>query len=105
MPLTELNLQPVYDHSNCPDLVKGLYEPLLEQAIRYDRTLRLEKFRKQPAGILLCTKTASESLNLQFCSAVVNYDITWNPMTLEQHAGRINRIGQLRQAIYDQASP
>ena len=38
MPLTDLNLQPVYDHSNCPDPVKGLYEPLLAHAVRYDRT-------------------------------------------------------------------
>ena len=35
---------------------------------------------KNGAGILLCTETAAESLNLQFCSAVVNYDIPWNPM-------------------------
>ena len=46
------------------------------------------------AGILLCTETAAESLNLQFCSAVVNYDIPWNPMRLEQRIGRIDRIGQ-----------
>ncbi|MDE2787068.1 MAG: C-terminal helicase domain-containing protein [Chloroflexota bacterium] len=99
MPLTELNLQPVYDHSNCPDLVKVLYEPLVEQAIRYDRALRLEQFRKQPAGILLCTETASESLNLQFCSAVVNYDTPRSPITLEQRAGRIDHIGQDRPVV------
>ena len=61
-----------------------------------DRGRRLEAFRQQPNGILLCTETASESLNLQFCSAVLNYDIPWNPVTLEQHAGRIDRIGQER---------
>ena len=59
-----------------------------------DRGRRLDEFRQQRQGILLCTETASESLNLQFCSAVVNYDIPWNPMTLEQRAGRIDRIGQ-----------
>ena len=59
-----------------------------------DRGCRLDEFRRQPRGILLGTETASESLNLQFCSAVVNYDIPWNPMTLEQRAGRIDRIGQ-----------
>ena len=61
-----------------------------------ERGRRLEEFRQQGQGILLCTETASESLNLQFCSAVVNYDIPWNPMTLEQRAGRIDRIGQER---------
>ena len=38
MPLTDLNLRPVYNHSNCPDMIAGLYEPLLAQAVRYDRT-------------------------------------------------------------------
>lgn len=64
-----------------------------------DRGHRLEEFRQQPNGLLLCTETASESLNLQFCSAVVNYDIPWNPMTLEQRAGRIDRIGQERTVV------
>ena len=64
-----------------------------------DRSHRLDEFRQQPNGILLCTETASESLNLQFCSAVVNYDIPWNPMTFEQRAGRIDRIGQKRPVV------
>ena len=59
-----------------------------------DRGERLAAFRQESQGILLCTETASESLNLQFCTAAVNYDIPWNPMTLEQRAGRIDRIGQ-----------
>ena len=64
-----------------------------------DRGERLETFRHQTHGILICTETASESLNLQFCSAVINYDIPWNPMTLEQRAGRVDRIGQLRTEV------
>ncbi len=58
-----------------------------------------EAIRKQPSGVLMCTETASESLNLQFCTAVVNYDIPWNPMTLEQRPGRIDRIGQKRRTV------
>ena len=38
MPLSKLNLKPVYNHSNCPDMIAGLYEPLLREAVRYDRT-------------------------------------------------------------------
>ena len=38
MPLTDLSLRPVYNHSNCPDMIAGLYEPLLQEAVRYDRT-------------------------------------------------------------------
>ena len=64
-----------------------------------DRGPRLDEFRQQRQGILLCTETAAESLNLQFCTAVVNYDIPWNPMTLEQRAGRIDRIGQERPTV------
>ena len=64
-----------------------------------DRTERLMKFRQQESGILLCTETASESLNLQFCTSVINYDIPWNPMTLEQRAGRVDRIGQERPVV------
>ena len=64
-----------------------------------DRGERLAAFQKENQGILLCTETASESLNLQFCSAAVNYDIPWNPMTLEQRAGRIDRIGQVRSIV------
>ena len=48
---------------------------------------------------MLCTETAAESLNFQFCSAIVNYDIPWNPMRLEQRIGRIDRIGQERAFI------
>lgn len=50
-------------------------------------------------GLLLCTDAAAESLNLQFCSAVVNYDAPWNPMKLEQRIGRIDRIGQARPVV------
>ena len=64
-----------------------------------DRGDRLTAFRRENQGILLCTETASESLNLQFCTAVVNYDVPWNPMTLEQRAGRIDRIGQTRPVV------
>ena len=64
-----------------------------------DRGERLAAFREENQGILLCTETASESLNLQFCTTAVNYDIPWNPMTLEQRAGRIDRIGQQRPIV------
>ena len=64
-----------------------------------DRGERLAAFQRENQGFLLCTETASESLNLQFCTAAVNYDIPWNPMTLEQRAGRIDRIGQQRSVV------
>ncbi|MCD4708424.1 MAG: DEAD/DEAH box helicase family protein [Candidatus Sabulitectum sp.] len=44
--------------------------------------------------ILLCTESASEGLNLQTCGVLINYDMPWNPMRVEQRIGRIDRIGQ-----------
>lgn len=49
---------------------------------------------KENANIMIATDAAGESLNMQFCHIVVNYDIPWNPMALEQRIGRVDRIGQ-----------
>ena len=46
------------------------------------------------ARFLVSTDAGGEGLNLQFCHVVVNYDIPWNPMKLEQRIGRVDRIGQ-----------
>ena len=64
-----------------------------------DRGQRIKALRDAAEGLLICTETASESLNLQFCSAMVNYDVPWNPMTLEQRIGRIDRIGQEKSQV------
>ncbi len=45
-------------------------------------------------AILICTDAASEGLDLQSCDTLINYDIPWNPMRIEQRIGRIDRIGQ-----------
>ncbi len=52
------------------------------------------RFRDGEANILLCTDAAAEGLNFQFCGAMVNYDMPWNPMRVEQRIGRIDRLGQ-----------
>lgn len=46
------------------------------------------------ARVLVSTETGSEGRNLQFCSVMVNYDLPWNPMRIEQRIGRIHRLGQ-----------
>ena len=54
-----------------------------------------EEFRTgDTIKILLCTESASEGLNLQTCGVLINYDMPWNPMRVEQRIGRIDRIGQ-----------
>jgi ERCC4-related helicase len=57
------------------------------------------RFREGRAAILLCTDAAAEGLNFQFCGAVVNYDLPWNPMKVEQRIGRIDRLGQQHAVI------
>lgn len=46
------------------------------------------------ARVLVSTDAGGEGLNLQFCHVIINYDIPWNPMRLEQRIGRVDRIGQ-----------
>jgi superfamily II DNA or RNA helicase len=46
------------------------------------------------AQILISTDAGGEGLNLQFCHFIVNYDLPWNPMKIEQRIGRVDRIGQ-----------
>ncbi len=53
------------------------------------------RFRDGEIKILLCTESASEGLNLQTCGVLINYDMPWNPMRVEQRIGRIDRIGQV----------
>lgn len=51
---------------------------------------------EQRAQVLLSTEAAGEGRNLQFCRTMVNFDIPWNPMRIEQRVGRIHRVGQTR---------
>lgn len=53
----------------------------------------LRDFRDSYAGVLFCPGEASEGYNLQFASVMINFDLPWDPMKLEQRIGRIQRIG------------
>ncbi len=54
------------------------------------------------AQVLLSTEAAGEGRNLQFCRTMINVDIPWNPMRIEQRVGRIHRVGQTREVrIYN----
>ncbi|WP_078552891.1 DEAD/DEAH box helicase [Bacillus alkalicellulosilyticus] len=46
------------------------------------------------AQVLIATEAGGEGINLQFCSHIINYDLPWNPMRIEQRIGRIHRLGQ-----------
>lgn len=62
------------------------------RAISREEAKRL--FRTGKADVLLCTDAAAEGLNFQFCGSLINYDMPWNPMRVEQRIGRIDRLGQ-----------
>jgi len=53
-----------------------------------------EREFKESAQVLVATEAAGEGINLQFCWLMINYDIPWNPVRLEQRVGRIHRYGQ-----------
>ena len=55
---------------------------------------RVQEAFAKDTRILISTDAGGEGLNLQFCHVVINYDIPWNPMKLEQRIGRVDRIGQ-----------
>lgn len=58
----------------------------------------LKKF-KDKVQILVSTDAAGESLNMQFAHIVINYDVPWNPMMIEQRIGRVDRIGQKYEVV------
>lgn len=61
----------------------------------------IEKFKSEgDFSILLSTEVGSEGLDMQFCSHLINYDLPWNPMVVEQRIGRIDRFGQLSPVIH-----
>lgn len=68
---------------------------LLMGGADYDKESIVNSFRKdRDCRVLVCTDVAAEGVDLQFCRLMVNYDLPWNPMRIEQRIGRIDRIGQ-----------
>lgn len=64
---------------------------------RVERAAALERFTRTPGTILFATDAAGQGLNLhQTCRLVINIELPWNPMRLEQRIGRVDRIGQTR---------
>ena len=58
-----------------------------------ERLASVEQFRNE-TQIMISTSAGGEGQNFQFCHNVVNYDLPWNPMKVEQRVGRVHRIGQ-----------
>lgn len=59
-----------------------------------------KEFRAGEFQILLASEVAGEGLDFEHCSFVINYDLPWNPMRVEQRIGRCDRIGQQSEKVY-----
>lgn len=71
--------------------VKNFGKANYGRSVEYKHAI-VDYFRNN-AKILICTDAGSEGLNLQFCNTVINYDLPWNPMKIEQRIGRCHRYG------------
>ncbi|MEI6621686.1 MAG: DEAD/DEAH box helicase [Actinomycetes bacterium] len=65
---------------------------------RADKERTISSFREH-VPVMLSTEAAGEGRNLQFCHVMINYDLPWNPMQIEQRLGRLHRIGQQHDVI------
>lgn len=73
----------------------GIGCELLHGSIHEPREAVLKRFKdRADVRILLSSEVGSEGIDLQFCRIVINYDLPWNPMRLEQRIGRVDRLGQ-----------
>lgn len=65
-----------------------------------ERESVIEDFHSNPdISVLLSSEVGSEGLDMQFCNTIVNYDLPWNPMVVEQRIGRVDRFGQESEVV------
>lgn len=65
----------------------------------FRRRFKLPKSNPEAIDLMLCSEVGTEGLDYQFCNTLVNYDIPWNPMRIEQRIGRIDRRGQQSESV------
>jgi len=73
---------------------RGIASVCLNGSMDMEERARVQARFAAESRILISTDAGGEGLNLQFCHTVVNFDIPWNPMRIEQRIGRVDRIGQ-----------
>ena len=64
-----------------------------------DRQPVIDAFRDGNFDLLIASEVASEGLDFEFCNVLVNYDLPWNPMRVEQRIGRLDRFGQKHEKV------
>jgi len=67
---------------------------VIHGGIKDDKKNVLNRFETKSISILLSSEVGSEGIDLQFCRFLINYDLPWNPMKVEQRIGRLDRLGQ-----------
>ena len=65
-----------------------------------NRQAILDKFRSGEIDVLIANQVGSEGLDFEFCNVLVNYDLPWNPMEVEQRIGRLDRFGQKHEKLF-----
>ena len=75
---------------------RGISVVTLNGSMDMDERLQSQDAFRKSHRVLVSTDAGGEGLNLQFAHVIINYDIPWNPMRLEQRIGRVDRIGQLK---------
>ena len=73
---------------------KGITSVLFNGKFNKNKRDYMKHLFKEKAQVLIATEAGGEGINLQFCHHVINYDLPWNPMKLEQRIGRVHRLGQ-----------
>jgi superfamily II DNA or RNA helicase len=73
---------------------RGFSVALLNGSMDLDTRAKAQQAFSQEVRVLVSTDAGGEGLNLQFCHVIVNFDMPWNPMRIEQRIGRVDRIGQ-----------
>jgi superfamily II DNA or RNA helicase len=73
---------------------RGFSVAILNGSMDLDTRTRAQQLFSRDIRILISTDAGGEGLNLQFCHVIVNFDMPWNPMRVEQRIGRVDRIGQ-----------
>ena len=73
---------------------KGFISETINGSMELEQRQKALNNFKEHADVMISTDAAGESLNMQFCHIIFNYDLPWNPMAIEQRIGRVDRIGQ-----------
>ncbi len=101
--LEENPLQKILIYTKHPSTLEYIKERLIPYNLkvtsfmggltREEKAKRIQEF-ETTSQVLICTDAGAEGLNLQFCNTLINYDLPWNPMSVEQRIGRLDRLGQ-----------